>query len=117
MRKARSARSYPFTFHEDGFYETLKRRFRNELPKLSKKPILKSAVITDILLVTYIFLFLFAVKFESIILAVISGLNLTVMSIAAHNYFHKKDSLRMYYFDLTMMQFRYYLKYKIFVLL
>ncbi|XP_019869412.2 cytochrome b5-related protein [Aethina tumida] len=106
VRQATTPRTYPFTFHEDGFYETLKTRIRKRLPSVSLRPVLISEVMTDSLLLGYFTLFLLAVKFESLILSSLAGVCLSVMAVAAHNYFHKKDNFRMYYFDFTLMQSR-----------
>jgi len=106
IREAKSPRNSPFTFKEDGFYRTLKRKVRpilKDVPKESSN--LSNHMIDGLCAGTFIFAIL-ASTFWSYTCGVISGVLLACTTIAAHNYFHRKDNFRMYYFDLSMMQFR-----------
>lgn len=104
VRKARTSRNSPFTFHEDGFYKTLKRNIIEELPNVPKGPIERSKRIADILVISYIALALLAVYQKSYLIGVIAGVLLSLNAIAAHNFFHQKDNFRMLYFDFSFLQ-------------
>ncbi|XP_076274852.1 cytochrome b5-related isoform X2 [Rhynchophorus ferrugineus] len=103
VRKARTKRNFPWTFHEDGFYKSLKRNIVKELERLPQKSITKSKVLTDSLMVFYFSLFLISVYFKSFLCGILSGLCLGLLTVAAHNYFHQKDNFRRFYFDFSMM--------------
>ncbi|KAL3272610.1 hypothetical protein HHI36_014078 [Cryptolaemus montrouzieri] len=105
-RKAKSVRNYPFTFHENGFYRTLKKRIRTEVDKVPRKYVIRSEIIADSLFVSYVLSAWLATYTSSFILGLISGIFLSYTSIAAHNFFHQRDNFRMYYFDFTMMSSR-----------
>ena len=76
------------------------------LKTLPKQPVNTSAVFTDFLLAgTFVFAII-ANSFWSYKIAVLGGLFLGCLTIAAHNYFHKKDNYRMLYFNFSLMQTR-----------
>lgn len=104
IREAKTPRTSPFTFKEDGFYKVLKKEIVSALETVPKKPIERSKYLTDLLLISYIMSALLAVYFKSYSMGVAAGVMLCMVSVAAHNFFHQKDNFRMYYFDLTMMQ-------------
>ncbi|KAF5293584.1 hypothetical protein FQA39_LY03069 [Lamprigera yunnana] len=107
IRKASKPRNSPFTFKEDGFYRTLKRNAQIALRDVSRDASHVSNLIIDALLSgTFIFAIL-ACKYSSFVFAVASSFLLALTTVAAHNYFHKKDNFRMYYFNLSLMDFRY----------
>ncbi|XP_044758459.1 cytochrome b5-related protein-like [Coccinella septempunctata] len=105
-RKAKSARNYPFTFHENGFYKTLKKRIRQEVGKIPSKFAKQSEIIADSLFLSYVLTAWLATYSFSFLLGSLSGVLLSYTSIAAHNFFHQRDNFRMYYFDFTMMSSR-----------
>ncbi|KAF5293585.1 hypothetical protein FQA39_LY03070 [Lamprigera yunnana] len=106
IRKASKPRNSPFTFKEDGFYRTLKRNAQIALRDVSRDASHVSNLIIDALLSgTFIFAIL-ACKYSSFVFAVASSFLLALTTVAAHNYFHKKDNFRMYYFNLSLMDFR-----------
>lgn len=47
-----------------------------------------------------------AARYDSIIFILIASLSLTWTTIAAHNFFHRKDNLRMYYFNLAFLNYK-----------
>ncbi len=53
-------------------------------------------------MVFYLIILYLACKNNSIVLAIISGFCLGINIMTAHNFFHKKDNFRMYYFDLSL---------------
>ncbi|KAL1494198.1 hypothetical protein ABEB36_009832 [Hypothenemus hampei] len=103
VKKASKPRNFPFTFNEKGFYKTLKRRITEKVATLPKQPAIRSAYIADVMLVTYLCTYFLAVYLKSLVLGFISGICLALLAIIAHNFFHKKDNFRRYYFDLCMM--------------
>ncbi|XP_018561157.1 cytochrome b5-related protein isoform X2 [Anoplophora glabripennis] len=103
VAKARQPRNSPFTFEEDGFYRTLKKNVYEKLSTLPKNPVHRSKYITDCLFASYIVSALLSVYLKSLLVGTVAGLMLSMAAIAAHNFFHQKDSFRMYYFDFTMM--------------
>ncbi|KRT83093.1 hypothetical protein AMK59_3566, partial [Oryctes borbonicus] len=92
VRKARTPRNSPFTFEEDGFYKTVKRRVRKELENVPKHPERRSRILADILFFTFMITSLIAVREQSYVAGFISGLFLTMACIAAHNFFHQRDN-------------------------
>ncbi|KAF2892875.1 hypothetical protein ILUMI_13292 [Ignelater luminosus] len=106
IREAKTPRNSPFTFKEDGFYRTLKRNIRpilKEVPKGTSKA--SDRIIDSLLLGTFVFAIL-ANIFRSYLFGMISGALLACNTVAAHNYFHRKDNFRMYYFNFSLMYFR-----------
>lgn len=106
VRKARTPRNYPYTFREDGFYKTVKKKVRNVLKDVPDKPRKMSKLMTDCLFLAYISCALLAVKFDSLIIATASGIFLALTVVAAHNFFHQKDNFRMFYFDFCLLSSR-----------
>lgn len=106
VRKAKVKRNAPFTFKDDGFYRTLKKEIAKVLPTLPKQSARTSNFLIDSFLVALFFLSIFAVKYWNFLFAVLAGNFLAFLTIAAHNYFHRKDNFRMYYFNFSLMQVR-----------
>lgn len=102
VRKASKPRNSPFTFEDDGFYRTLKRRIEEALKEVSESTS-HSKIITDFLFISYIALAVSTVVYKSFSLAILAGLALSCCAIASHNFFHQRDNFRMYYFDFSMM--------------
>ncbi|KAK9700947.1 Fatty acid desaturase [Popillia japonica] len=88
VRKAQSPRLSPYTFEDDGFYRTLKRNVSEQLKSIPKKALVAKR--ND-------FCYWFAAA---------SGYFLASVTVAAHNYFHQKDNIRMYYFNFSLMNYR-----------
>nr|CAI5843803.1 unnamed protein product [Callosobruchus analis] len=106
VREAKTKRNSPFTFEENGFYRTLKKEVREVLNTTPEQPKHTSDFMVDALA---FFLFLFsalAVRHWSYFIGVMAGISLGLLCVAAHNYFHRKDNLRMYYFQFSLMQIR-----------
>lgn len=47
-----------------------------------------------------------AVKYNSNILSILAALTLTWTVISAHNFFHRRDNFRMFYFNLSFFSYR-----------
>nr|AEE62418.1 unknown [Dendroctonus ponderosae] len=105
VRNAKERRNAPFTFKEDGFYKTLKKEIVETLPSLPKRSNLSNLLIDSLLVVLFL-LSTLAAKYWSFTLGWMSGHVLALLSIAAHNYFHKKDNFRMYYFNFSLQTVR-----------
>ncbi|KAJ8937274.1 hypothetical protein NQ318_005672 [Aromia moschata] len=106
VKKADRKRNGPFTFKEDGFYRTLKREIQKTLKTVPKQSSKMSNFLIDALV---FFLFLFstlAVRYHSYGLGLLSGLFLGMVTIASHNYIHRKDNWRMYLWQFSLMQVR-----------
>ena len=59
--------------------------------------------IQDTLAVLFVVLALLSVHKNSLIGQLLAGFILSLCTTAAHNFFHKKDHWRMYYFDLSLL--------------
>lgn len=106
VREAKLPRNVRLTFRDDGFYRTLKRRVRDKLQGIDKTPIQTSRLIIDSLLGSaFVFAFL-AIRFNSYLLAVLSGMCVNWTMICAHNFFHQKDNWRMKLFNLAFFSYR-----------
>lgn len=105
-RKAACPRNSPFTFKEGDFYKTLKNRISEKLKSIPEDPANRSKFLTDSLLFGFISTALCATYLKSYILGFVSGILLSMLANAAHNFFHQKDNFRMFYFDLSLMSSR-----------
>lgn len=108
VRDADGPRNYPFTYSENGFYRTLKKQVREKLKEVPESVARKSKLVADGLLVLFLTSAWLAVKTRSWWLGTLSGMLLGMTSIAGHNFFHQRNNLRMYYFDLNFMSSRYF---------
>lgn len=106
VREAVGKRNTPFTFDEDGFYKVLKKRIAEELKNIPPNAALRSKVLTDALLATFLGTSFLSAAFESFLLGVVAGVFLSLTAIASHNFFHQRNNFRMYYFDFTMMHYK-----------
>ncbi|KAJ9587923.1 hypothetical protein L9F63_018649 [Diploptera punctata] len=106
VRPASGPRYSAYTFRDDGFYRTFKRKARPILATIPPGPSKQSKWCADILLGTFLLLATVSAAKYNFVVGFVAGfiLNLTVVS--AHNFFHMRDNLRMYYFDLSFMAHR-----------
>ncbi|XP_035438276.2 cytochrome b5-related protein isoform X3 [Spodoptera frugiperda] len=111
IRDAKTPRNSPFTFKEDGFYKTLKRAAFEELKKIPKDASRSANNITDCLFVSLLVSSAmacwvtnnYAMKFWY----TYASLNLAVLTVACHNYIHRKTNWRMYLFNMSMWSYRF----------
>lgn len=103
VRPATEPRNSPYTFMDDGFYRTLKRKARPMLAKLPPGPSTQSKLCSDLLLATFLLLSTLAAATHNFKLGVLAGVILNFVVVSAHNFFHMKDNFRMYYFDLSFL--------------
>ncbi|CAG2053689.1 unnamed protein product [Timema podura] len=106
VRKATTRRNSPYTFEEDGFYRTLKKRVREILGNNYSGPSNRSVLIADLFVITTLLLSVLAAHGGDFLLGSLAGVFLCYTAISAHNFFHQKDNFRMYYFDLSLMSSR-----------
>lgn len=76
----------------------------NQTKKL--KYIFIPQLISDGLFVATLFTAIASIRFDSLLLAVISGLLNTWTAVCGHNFFHQRDNFRMRYFNLSYMSYR-----------
>lgn len=106
VRHATEPRNSPYTFKDDGFYRTLKRKARPILAKLPPGPSTQSKLCSDLLLAAFLLLSTVAAATYNFKLGVLAGVILNFLVVTAHNFFHMKDNFRMYYFDLSFLASR-----------
>ncbi|KAK7086141.1 hypothetical protein SK128_017207, partial [Halocaridina rubra] len=103
VKDINTPRNSPYTFHENGFFRTLKGKVRPVLEKTGKGPDLRMILIQDGLLISFLTLACAGSLTPSYTLVILAGFILAMTSMCAHNFFHQKDNFRMYYFDLTFL--------------
>ncbi|KAH8326049.1 hypothetical protein KR067_013681 [Drosophila pandora] len=106
VREASKPRNYKFTLKENGFYMTLKRRVREKLRKLNYKPSKKTEFLHLSLIISFFALSWIGTVLDSLVVMALAGLALCWVATSTHNYFHQRDSWRMYAFNLSLMNFR-----------
>ncbi|ODM92570.1 Cytochrome b5-related protein [Orchesella cincta] len=100
---AKEPRNSPYTFKENGFYKTLKRKAEPIIKEVGMEPSQEATLIQDSLFVAYMILAVLAVWLDSMIFQVAAGTALGMLTVGAHNFFHKKDSWRIFYYDLSSL--------------
>lgn len=106
VRAAKEKRTVRLTFHEQGFYRTLKRRVSEKLPDLDQGPARYSEIIQDSLMVSTFALACLAINIDSYLVAAACGWVLAWTMICAHNFFHRKDNWRMLIFNIAFFSYR-----------
>eukprot|EP00090_Calanus_glacialis_P038314 TRINITY_DN66911_c0_g1_i1.p1 TRINITY_DN66911_c0_g1~~TRINITY_DN66911_c0_g1_i1.p1 ORF type:complete len:439 (-),score=74.31 TRINITY_DN66911_c0_g1_i1:18-1256(-) len=108
VKPAIGPRNYRYTFKEDGFYKTLKRKVQPILKQSGTGPSFQSKFFQDMLALGFISLFITLCKFPSSSLAILTGLVLGMSTSCAHNFFHQADkkAWRRFYFDLSLLSHR-----------
>ncbi|XP_028025969.1 cytochrome b5-related protein-like isoform X2 [Bombyx mandarina] len=111
VRKTTAHRNQPFTFHEDGFYKTLKVKIIEKLQEIPPDLRKKSDYVSDSLLIAFLIvtpLCSWAWTQNAIIgaaLTILDAYILTSLTICAHNYFHRADNWRMYLFNISGLSY------------
>ncbi|CAH0605493.1 unnamed protein product [Chrysodeixis includens] len=110
IRDAKTPRNSPFTFKEDGFYKTLKRAAYEELKKIPKDASKTADIITDGLFISLLISSAVACwvqkSFAVKLWYYIASFNLAFLTVACHNFTHRKTNWRMYWFNLSMWSYR-----------
>lgn len=111
VRETIAPRNSPFTFETDGFYRTLKREVVEELKTIPKYVTKNADMIIDGLFTTLLLtsaVSCWASNYWVVMMFYfIASLSLGWLTVAAHNYIHRKTNWRMYYFNLSMWSYRY----------
>ncbi|XP_037042216.1 cytochrome b5-related protein [Bradysia coprophila] len=106
VRKAAEPRNFKFTFKDDGFYRTFKRKVGEKLKTVDRSPEQTSKYYIDSILLATFLTAVLSLRLNSTLLTILSGLCLNYTTICAHNFFHQKDNFRMYYFNLSFLNYR-----------
>ncbi|XP_053673890.1 cytochrome b5-related protein-like [Anopheles nili] len=105
-RQATQPRNVKLTFHENGFYRTLKRRVRQRLSRVNLNPKVHSRQILDALLVSTVLMACLAAKLESYAVGLVCAICVSATIIAAHNFLHQRDNWRMFVFNIAFLSYR-----------
>ena len=103
VKPTQNIRNSPFTFEKGGFYDTVRERAYPVIKRVGSGPTKAMNAIADSIFILFLMLSLLAVYFGSILLSLVSGVSLAMLCVCAHNYFHKKNNWRMFYFDCGML--------------
>ncbi|XP_071551820.1 cytochrome b5-related protein-like [Panulirus ornatus] len=103
VRNAHTPRNSPYTFHQDGFFKTFRRKVGPVLRRVGRGPTWGMVLIQDTLAVVFASSMLAAAVSDFVSLAVVAGIFLSLTGNCSHNFVHQRDSWRMYYFDLTFL--------------
>ncbi|KAF7998118.1 hypothetical protein HCN44_009516 [Aphidius gifuensis] len=107
VRDAKTPRSIPMTFNENGFYKTFKKRSYEALKNINYHyPSFKTNLIADTVMIMTILFCLVSAATQSMITSTIAGVLMTWTTIIGHNYLHMRDNYRMYYLDISLMSSR-----------
>ncbi|XP_068219371.1 cytochrome b5-related protein-like [Palaemon carinicauda] len=96
-------RKSPYTFHENGFFRTFKRKVRPVLEKIGRGPSRQMLFMQDTLFISFVVLAIFASVSGSYLLGILSGIVLALTVVCSHNFFHQGDNFRMYYWDFGLL--------------
>lgn len=107
---ATQERNYRYTFDDNGFYKTLKRKIEQKMKTVDKSVEIKPKIIHDITLVAFLMSVVFVsrvqpndyVNVNYIAPVIIAGLLLEWLVSMSHNFLHKADNWRMYTGNLSM---------------
>eukprot|EP00048_Salpingoeca_helianthica_P016522 m.232782 g.232782 ORF g.232782 m.232782 type:complete len:448 (-) comp18859_c0_seq1:27-1370(-) len=99
--KGTAAQAY--TFEENGFYKSLKRALCAELKKhqTTSRPSLAMHILSGIAVSLYLLSFAWMLVAQSVPSAFVCGLFLYPLLGVGHNFFHQRDNVWMYAFDLS----------------
>ncbi|XP_052895555.1 cytochrome b5-related protein-like [Anopheles moucheti] len=106
VRQAAQPRNVRLTFHEHGFYRTLKRRIRKQLDYVDPTPKEHSRRILDALIGAVLVTAYLAVRHESFTIGLVCAVCVNATIIAAHNFLHQRDNWRMYVFNIAFLSYR-----------
>jgi hypothetical protein len=110
IRDAIQHRNYKFTYNEDGFYRTLKRRVAEKLPIIDKSGLWKSKLCLDLILFLVFLTAILAVRLENLyfrmLMILTSSLFLSWLHAISHNFIHLPDNWRMYAANVSLVGWR-----------
>lgn len=110
VRDAVEPRNYHFTFKDDGFYRTLKRRVAKKLETVNVEGVWKSKLCLDMVVVAFFLASIGAVRTENYLLraflVLCSGQCMAWINTLAHNFIHQRNNIRMYASNLVIVGWR-----------
>jgi len=106
VRECVEPRNYKITFHQNGFYKTLKRRVADKLNFLDQSPKQNSQFYCDFMLATLILLSIIAARDDNFFVAAIASLVLCCNVNIGHNFIHQRDNWRMYVINFSLASYR-----------
>ncbi|KAF5293575.1 hypothetical protein FQA39_LY03060 [Lamprigera yunnana] len=106
ITEAKKPRSSPYTFNDNDFYQTLKRRVRRILKILPDDCWQISTLYSDFLFLIALTTSSTANAYSSYTVALVASISICLLLIASHNYIHQRDNYRMYYSDIFMFSSR-----------
>eukprot|EP00095_Tigriopus_kingsejongensis_P004718 snap_masked-scaffold763_size101323-processed-gene-0.12 protein:Tk04718 transcript:snap_masked-scaffold763_size101323-processed-gene-0.12-mRNA-1 annotation:"delta-6 desaturase-like protein" len=99
-------RRSPYTFHPEGFYNTLKKRVQTVLREVGTGPTQSMLVLQDLLMATTVGLIVLVGLYPCGPILLLTALVLGLNCSCAHNFFHQRDNFRMYFGDISGAQSR-----------
>ncbi|PSN47115.1 Cytochrome b5-related protein [Blattella germanica] len=106
IKPATKPRFSPYTFHENGFYRTLKRRAQPIIANIPLGPARRSKIWLDMMMAITMSMSVLAATTYSYIVGFLAGFLMTFTVMGAHNFLHLRDNFRMYYLDISFMSSR-----------
>lgn len=106
VKKIDKPRTSRFTFENDGFYRTLKRKAEPTLKRVGTGPSFSITLLQDSLTFLFLTTLLLSATTENILVSVSSGIFLGMVQSLSHNFFHQRPTWRMYIWDLSLLSSR-----------
>lgn len=110
VRDASKPRNYKFTFEDEGFYRTLKRRVVQKLETINHTEVWKSKLYSDLVFVSLFLASIAAVKFETrlarVLSILIAGQAASWLNTISHNFSHQRNNWRMYTANFVLTGWR-----------
>lgn len=106
VRRAATARSSPYTFHKAGFYRTLRTEMWNALGPKALQVHPRTVLYIDLVATVFFATAALAAVCNSLLIAMVAGSILALLTVMSHNFFHRRDNWRMYYFQLSFLGVR-----------
>ncbi|CAG0882813.1 unnamed protein product [Cyprideis torosa] len=102
VREARTPRISPFTFHEDGFYKSFKRRAKVILEKVGSGPERSNKLLVDANAIVFLLLLTLCGTYSTWSIALSAGVAMTFLVLSSHNFVHQKINFRSIYMDFSV---------------
>ena len=106
VREATLPRNYKFTFNDDGFYRTIKRKVAARIDKLDQAPATTSEFYFNFILSSTFLFSILAARYHNYYIAIAAGFLLMWLTTISHNFIHQKNNWRMYFISLSLMSWR-----------
>lgn len=103
-------RNYFLTFHENGFYKTLKKRVGDELKTIDTGVVRQTEITHDINLIVLFLSIVAAARCHTmgywIVCNIVAAFSIALSVSFAHSFIHKADNWRMFTMNLSMCSWR-----------